>query len=93
MEALRVLLSGRLNPLEHVPNTEEYREAAHRLGELAQALQEALTPEQRELLTEYKDASAVESCLVQEYLLLFGVRLGAAIEKELQDETCLLNFE
>ena len=92
MEALRALLSGRLNPLEHVPSTEEYRDAAHRLSEAAQALQEAMTPEQRELLNAYKDACAVESCLVQGHLLLFGVRLGAAIQKELQDETCLLDF-
>ena len=31
-----------------------------------------------------------EACLVQEYLLQYGVRIGMELQKELQDTACLL---
>lgn len=93
MEVLTELLCGRINPLGDVPHTEKYREAAHRLGEAAQMLEQSLTPEQKVLLDAYRSASSEEACLVQEYLLRYGARIGMELEKELQDKTCLLSPE
>ena len=93
MEVLRSLLCGRINPLGQVPHTEQYRETAHRLGEAAQKLEQSLTPEQKELLDVYRSASAEEACLVQEYLLEYGVRIGMELQKEVQDTACLLSSE
>ena len=93
MEVLRALLCGRINPLGQVPHTEQYRETAHRLGEAAQKLEQSLTPEQKELLDVYRSASAEEACLVQEYLLEYGVRIGMELQKELLDTACLLSSE
>ena len=93
MEVLTDLLCGRINPLADVPHTEKYREAAHRLGEAAQMLEQSLTPEQKVLLDAYRNASSEEACLVQEYLLQYGARIGMELEKELQDKTCLLSPE
>lgn len=90
MDVLTALLCGRINPLGQVPQTEEYRTAAHRLGEAAQKLQQSLTPEQNELLDAYRNAGSEEACLVQEYLLQLGVRIGMELQKELQDTACLL---
>ena len=55
MDVLTALLCGRINPLGQVPQTEEYRAAAHRLGEVAQELEQPLTPEQKELLDAYNN--------------------------------------
>lgn len=93
MEVLTALLCGRINPLGQVPHTEKYREAAHLLGEAAQMLEQSLTPEQKVLLDAYRSASSEEACLVQEYLLQYGVRIGMELEKELQNKTCLLSLE
>ena len=93
MEVLRALLCGRINPLGQVPHTEQYRETAHRLGEAAQKLEQSLTPEQKELLDAYRSTSAEEACLVQEYLLEYGVRIGMELQKELQNTACLLSSE
>ena len=90
MDVLTALLCGRINPLGQVPQTEEYRAVAHRLGEAAQKLQQSLTPEQNELLDAYRNAGSEEACLVQEYLLQLGVRIGMELQKELQDTVCLL---
>ena len=90
MDVLTALLCGRINPLGQVPQTEEYRAAAHRLGEVAQELEQSLTPEQKELLDAYKNASSEEARLVQEHLLQYGVRIGMELQKELQDMACLL---
>lgn len=93
MEVLRALLCGRINPLGQVPHTEQYRETAHRLWEAAQKLEQSLTSEQKELLDAYHSTSAEEACLVQEYLLEYGVRIGMELQKELQDTACLLSSE
>ena len=93
MEVLHSLLCGKINPLGQVPHTEQYRETAHRLGEAAQKLEQSLTPEQKELLDVYRNTSSEEACLVQEYLLEYGVRIGIALQKELQDTACLLSSE
>lgn len=90
MDVLTALLCGRINPLGQVPQTEEYRAAAHWLGEAAQELEQSLTPEQKVLLDTYKSACSEEACLVQEYLLQYGVRIGMELQKELQDTACLL---
>lgn len=90
MDVLTALLCGRINPMGQVPQTKEYRAAAHRLGEVAQELQQSLTPEQKELLDAYKNASSEEARLVQEHLLQYGVRIGMELQKELQDTACLL---
>ena len=89
MKTLQALLCGKLNPLEKVPQTEEYHEVVHRLSRASHELEIALTPEQAALLQEYKSESSQEACMVQEYLLLYGVRLGMELQKELQDTTCL----
>ena len=93
MEVLRALLCGRINPLGQVPHSEKYRDAAHRLGDAAQKLEQSLTPEQKELLDVYRSTSSEEVCLVQEYLLEYGVRIGMELQKELQDTACLLSSE
>ena len=90
MDVLTALLCGRINPLGQVPHTEQYREAAHRLGEAAQMLEQSLTPAQKELLDAYKNASSEAARLVQEHLLQYGVRIGMELQKELQDTACLL---
>ena len=93
MEVLSALLCGRINPLGQVPHTEQYRETVHRLGEAAQKLEQSLTPAQKELLDVYRSTSAEEACLVQEYLLEYGVRIGMELQKELQNTACLLSSE
>lgn len=93
MEVLHSLLCGKINPLGQIPHTEKYRDAAHRLGDAAQKLEQSLTPEQKELLDVYRSASAEEACLVQEYLLEYGVRIGMELQKELQNTACLLSSE
>ena len=63
------------------------------LEEAAQKLEQSLTPEQKELLDVYRNTSSEEACLVQEYLLEYGVRIGMELQKELQDTACLLSTE
>ena len=89
MKTLQALLCGKLNPMEKMPQTEEYRQTARRLSQLSQELEEALEPEKLELLHTYLSERSKEACLVAEHMLLYGVRLGVELQKELQDTTGL----
>lgn len=91
MNVLQNLLCGKLNPLEKTPQTEEFRETARRLSQLSQELEDSLSQDQTALLQTYLSERSAEACMVQEYLLAYGVRLGMELQKELQETACLLD--
>ena len=94
MSFIRELYQGRLIPLEmDMPKTKEFKDAAKRVREVSEELQEALNEEQWELYELHEDARSMLEDMEQEELFVLGFKLGLRLGKEVWEEDTIKRME
>lgn len=69
-----------------VPQTDEYRKAAHALSEASEVLDAQLTEKQKQAFEEYQNARADYEMILQINIYKQGVQLGFELAQELPTE-------
>ena len=94
MSFIRALYQGRLIPMEmEMAKTKKLRDAAKRVREVSEELQNALNKEQWELYESHEDARSILEDLEQEELFVLGFKLGLRLGKEVWEEDTIKRME
>ncbi len=94
MSFIRALYQGRLIPMEmEMTKTKKLRDAAKRVREVSEELQEALNEEQWELYELHEDARSMLEDMEQEELFVLGFKLGLRLGKEVWEEDTIKRME
>lgn len=94
MSFIRALYQGRIIPMEmEMTKTKEFKNAAKRVLEVADELQNALSKEQWELYESHEDARSVLEDMEQEELFVLGFKLGLRLGKEVWEEDPIKRME